>query len=125
MMTWLVREAASGRVLAGRVRRADGWLERTLGFLPRARIDPDEGLWFARCRAVHTLGMRVRLDIVFLDRDGRVLRIAAAVPPGRWHVGEPGADAVAEFAAGFAAARALAVGAVLVLEPAASVSASR
>jgi uncharacterized membrane protein (UPF0127 family) len=117
-MMWRVRDVVTGRVLAARVRRADGWLERTLGFLPRSAIAADEGLWIPRCRAVHSLGMRVRLDVVFVDRDGRVLRIAEAVPPGRWQVGESRADAVAEFAAGFAAANALAVGTVLALEPA-------
>jgi hypothetical protein len=116
MSLWLLRDAATGRVVAGRVRRADGWLTRTLGFLPRSSIAGDEGLWFARCRAVHTLGMRVPLDVVFLDRQGRVIRIEAAVGPGRWHIGEPRADTVAEFAAGFAAAQRLAPGDALVLE---------
>ena len=127
MTTWLLRDAATGRILASRVRRADRWLERTLGFLPRSAIAADEGLWIARCRAVHTLGMRVALDVVFLDRDGRVVRIEAGVEAGRWHVGEPGADTVAEFAAGFAAANALAAGTVLALEPAGpeAISASR
>jgi uncharacterized membrane protein (UPF0127 family) len=117
MTRWIVRDVATGRVLAARVRRADGWLERTLGFLPRSVIAADEGLWIPRCGAVHTLGMRVRLDIVFLDREGRVLRVAAAVPPGRWQVGAPGAQTVAEFAAGFAAANAVAAGSALALEP--------
>jgi hypothetical protein len=119
MTTWLLRDAATGRILASRVRRADRWLERTLGFLPRSAIATDEGLWIPGCRAVHTVGMRVPLDVVFLDRDGRVVRIEAAVPPGRWHVGESTAHAVAEFAAGFAVANALALGTVLELAPAA------
>jgi len=115
MSLWLLRNARTGRILAGRVRRADGWFIRTLGFLPRSFIAADEGLWFAHCRAVHTLGMRVPLDVVFLDRQGRVIRIEG-VGPGRWHVGEARADAVAEFAAGFAAEQRLAPGDELVLE---------
>jgi uncharacterized membrane protein (UPF0127 family) len=117
MSLWLLRDAGTGRVLAGRVRRADGWLSRLLGFLPRSSIAADEGLWFAHCRAVHTLGMRVALDVVFLDRQGRVIRIDAGVGPGRWQVGEAQADTVAEFAAGFAAAQRLAPGDAVVLEP--------
>ncbi len=118
MTMWLLREAATGRVLASRVRRADGWFERTVGFLPRSSIAADEGLWIERCRAVHTLGMRVPLDVVFLDHDRRVVRIEAGVPPGRLNVAEATARTVVEFGAGFAAANALAVGAVLELEPA-------
>lgn len=116
-MTWRLLESVTGRILAARVRRADGWLDRTLGFLPRAAIGPDEGLWFPRTRAVHTLGMRVVLDVVFVDRAGTVVRIEANVPPGRWQVGDPRADAVAEFAAGFAATNGLMPGAVLELRP--------
>ena len=41
MTMWLVRNATTGRVLAWRVRRADGWLERTVGFLPRSSIAPE------------------------------------------------------------------------------------
>jgi hypothetical protein len=119
-LTWQLVDAATGRVLAARVRRADGWLERTLGFLPRSAVEPDEGLWFAHTHAVHTLGMRIALDVVFLARDGRVLRVAAAVPPGRWQVGDRRADAVAEFGAGFAAASGLTAGMVLELRPAGS-----
>ena len=74
MTMWLVRNARPGRVLAWRVRRAEGWLERTVGFLPRAAIAPEEGMWFEGCHAVHTVGMRTPLDIVFLDRELRVVR---------------------------------------------------
>ena len=31
-------------------------------------------LAFPRCRSVHTFGMRFPIDVVFLDRDGRVVR---------------------------------------------------
>jgi hypothetical protein len=122
MTTWRVRDAATGRLLASRIRRAEGWLDRTLGLLPRSAIAMDEGLWIPRCGAVHTLGMRVPLDIVFLDGDGRVIGVEAAVRPGRWHVGRSGAQAVAEFAAGFATAHALTAGTLLAFEPVVSAS---
>ena len=118
-MTWELVDAATGRVLAARVRRADGWLDRTLGLLPRSALAPGEGMWFARCRGVHTLGMRLALDVLFVDRGGRVVRVAAAVPPGRWHVGDPAADAIAEFGAGFATAAGIVPGMQVELRPAA------
>ncbi|WP_304425803.1 DUF192 domain-containing protein [uncultured Adlercreutzia sp.] len=40
-------------------------------------------LVFPRCRDVHTITMRHRLDIAFLDRRGRVLGVHRQVPPGR------------------------------------------
>jgi uncharacterized protein len=58
-------------------------LSRLLGlaFLPRARAG--EGLLIPRCRCVHTLGMRFPLDLLFLDREGRVVEIRREVPAAR------------------------------------------
>ncbi len=117
MTMWLVRNRANGRVLAWRVRRADGWVARIVGFLPRGSIAPEEGLWFEGCSAVHTLGMRTALDIVFLDRDLRVVRADADVRPQRPYVGARRAHVVAEFGPGFLAANPLEPGDQLPLEP--------
>jgi uncharacterized membrane protein (UPF0127 family) len=117
MKMWLVRNQDTGRVLAWRVRRADGWVARLVGFLPRRSIAPEEGLWFEGCGAIHTLGMRSALDVVFLDRSLRVVRVAENVPPQRLYVGARRAHVVAEFGPGFAKANPLEPGARLALEP--------
>ncbi|HEY6235769.1 MAG TPA: DUF192 domain-containing protein [Candidatus Elarobacter sp.] len=114
---WLVRNRTTGRVLAWRVRRADGLLARTVGFLTRSSIAAEEGLWFEGCGAVHTLGMRTALDIVFLDRDLRVVRAEADVRPQRLYVGARRARVVAEFGPGFLKANPLEPGDQLGLEP--------
>jgi len=41
------------------------------------------GLELAPCRSVHTFGMRFALDLIWLDGDGRVVRVDAEVPPRR------------------------------------------
>lgn len=66
---------------------ADGFLSRLLGWAGRRRIPDDQALWLVPCRAVHTVGMRVALDLVFLDHTGRILRIDSRVAPcrARWH----------------------------------------
>lgn len=113
---YLVRSGATGRVLAWRVRRCDGWLERAVGFLPRAAIAPEEGLWFEGCGAIHTVGMRTPLDVVFLDAELRVLRAEGRVAPHRLYVGARRARVVAEFGPGFLAANRLQPGEPLRLE---------
>jgi uncharacterized membrane protein (UPF0127 family) len=40
-------------------------------------------LHIPRCRSVHTFGMRFALDLVWLDADGRVVRVDRGVPPWR------------------------------------------
>jgi uncharacterized protein len=117
MNMWLVRNRTTGRVLAWRVRRADGWVTRMVGFLPRTSIAPEEGLWFEGCGAIHTIGMRTALDVVFLDRELRVLRTEAGVRPNRLYVGARRAHVVIEFGPGFAKANPLQPGDELSLEP--------
>jgi uncharacterized membrane protein (UPF0127 family) len=117
MTMWLVRNADTGRVLAWRVRRADNWIDRTLGFLPRAAIAPEEGIWFEHCSAVHTIGMRSALDVVFLDRDKRVVRVEENVTPHKLYVGAPTTDTIVEFGPGFAKANPLTPGDKLTIEP--------
>ena len=57
-------------------------LRRLLGLALRRR-PPAHALLLPRCRSVHTFGMRFPLDLIWLDRDGRVLRVDEAVPPWR------------------------------------------
>lgn len=81
-----------------RVKRAVRWWERLRGLLGTP-VPPDDGLYITPCSSVHTMGMRYPIDLLFLDRNGRVLRIAEAVPP--WRIaGAWRAHAVAEFRAG-------------------------
>jgi uncharacterized membrane protein (UPF0127 family) len=54
-----------------------------------------------RCRSVHTFTMRFALDLIWLDRDGGVVRVDRAVPPRR-HRGCARARAVVETRAGCA-----------------------
>jgi uncharacterized membrane protein (UPF0127 family) len=72
---------------------------RRQGLLGRSGLREGEGLVLAPCSSVHTAFMRFPLDLIFLDRGGRVLRVAAGVAPWRirlhWR-----AFAVVELAAG-------------------------
>lgn len=90
----------TGRQVAADVRRARSLLARAKGFIGRKRIEAEEGLWFDRCSAVHTIGMLVPLDLVFLDRDQRIMQLHAAVPPLQPAIVCRGARVVVELAAG-------------------------
>jgi len=80
---WLLRD---GDVLASAEIAASAAARRR-GLLGRDRVD---GAFVLRpCRQVHTMGMKVPLDVAFCDVRGRVLRICS-LPPWRlsrpvWH----------------------------------------
>jgi uncharacterized membrane protein (UPF0127 family) len=46
-------------------------------------MDGDDALLIRRCRSVHTFGMRFPIDVVFVDRDWRVVRVVRDLPPRR------------------------------------------
>src|SRR5947207_15891404 len=49
---------------------------RLLGLALLDRDRAGAGLLIPRCSSVHTFGMRFALDLFFLDREGRPLRVA-------------------------------------------------
>jgi uncharacterized protein len=80
------------------VRIASGPFARLLGLAALRALPPEAGLLLPATRSVHTFGMRFALDLVWLDGDGRVVRIDRAVPPRRVR-GCRAARAVVELAA--------------------------
>jgi uncharacterized protein len=77
------------------VRCARGPLARLLGLAGLRTPPPATGLLLPGTRSIHTFGMRFPLELVWLDRDGRVVRVDCHVRP--WRVrGCRGARAVVE-----------------------------
>jgi uncharacterized protein len=69
--------------LVPKVSRTSSTLDRMRGLLARPPLGEDEGLLIDRCGSVHTLGMSYPLDLVFLDRDGRIRKLVPELKPWR------------------------------------------
>ena len=100
---------ADGRTLCETCVVADSPRTRLRGLLGRRELPAGEGLLLRPSSSIHTWFMRFAIDVVFLDRELRVLRIVEAVRPWRF-AGCRGAHAVLELGAGAAGSRALTVG---------------
>ncbi len=98
-----------GRVVCPSCVVADTALSRLRGLLGRRELPSGEGLLLRPSPSIHTFFMRFPIDVVFLDRELRVLRVADAVKPWRAAACR-GARAVLELTAGEASARGIAVG---------------
>ena len=81
--------------------RAETFLERLRGLLGHRSLGADEGLWITPCGSVHTFGMRFPIDVVFVGRDGRIVRIVDRLAAGRVAFARSTASVV-ELAAGAA-----------------------
>jgi uncharacterized protein len=80
---WGLREVDSGRVLATQLESAFDSATRKTGLLGRERLEPGGGLVIAPCGGVHTCFMRFPIDVLFVARDGRVVKVRPAVKPWR------------------------------------------
>lgn len=111
-----VVNARTGEPVADRVTVADSFWSRFRGLMLRRPLEPGEGLLIEPCSSIHMLFMRFAIDAVFIDGDGRVVRVARRVRPWTGLAAARGARAVIELPAGAAAD--LAEGDILRLEPA-------
>lgn len=87
-----------GSVPPLRLRLAASFWRRAAGLFLLRDMGPHEGLWLRPCSAVHTFGMRRAIDVVFMDRRGRILKTVHALHPNRAAWCE-GADSVVELPA--------------------------
>ena len=71
------------RMVASAVELADTSETRRRGLLGRDSLDLSAALIIAPCSAIHTAFMRFVIDAVFVDRDGRVLKIVRDLRPWR------------------------------------------
>jgi uncharacterized membrane protein (UPF0127 family) len=103
-----------GSIVCERCVLADTALARMRGLLGRQELPSGEGILLRPASSVHMAFMRFAIDAVFLDRDMRVVKIAADLKPWRMAAARR-AKSVLEIRAGDAARRGLTVGDRLVL----------
>lgn len=79
-----VHNRSQATMLADRAQIADSSKTRKIGLLKHDRLETGEGLWITPCEGVHTVGMKFPIDVLFLDKKRKVVKIRAAMP--RWRM---------------------------------------
>ncbi len=62
-------------MLADRADIADTSAKRRTGLLKHTGLEPGEGLWIAPCEGVHTFGMKFAIDVLFLNKKKKILKV--------------------------------------------------
>ncbi len=106
-------ETETGSVVAAHVEVADTMWSRFAGLMFRRELPRGHGLLIRPCNSIHMFFMRFALDVVFIDGDGRVVRILDSIRPWRASSLVRGAKAAIELPAGTARQTALAPGVVV------------
>lgn len=89
-----------GTVVASRAARASSFLARLRGLMFQADLPPGGGLVIEPNSNIHTFWMRFPIDVIFVDRQDRVVGLVTAMPPNRPFAGARRARRTIELPAG-------------------------
>jgi uncharacterized membrane protein (UPF0127 family) len=105
-----------GQTICNRLGRADSFSSRLRGWMFRVEPSPDDGLLIPHCASIHSFFMRFPMDVIFTDKDLRIVKIVSGLKP--WRVcGTPSGAHTLELPAGAAARARLAAGDQLGIGP--------
>ncbi|MBJ7593441.1 MAG: DUF192 domain-containing protein [Candidatus Dormibacteraeota bacterium] len=103
-------ETETGTIVAEHVEVANTLWSRFMGLMFRSELPAGHGLAIRPCNSIHMFFMRFALDVVFVDGDGRVVRVLDSIRPWRPSSLVRGAKAAIELPAGTAARSGIAAG---------------
>jgi uncharacterized membrane protein (UPF0127 family) len=70
-----ITNVTRGTMVADRADIADTSAARRTGLLKHSGLEPGEGLWITPCESIHTFFMKFPIDVAFLDRKKKVVKI--------------------------------------------------
>ena len=108
--TYEVRVAGTDAVLATEAGLANNFWLRFKCLMGRKALPAGEGLIIVPCNSVHCFGMKFAIDVLYLSREGEVLRVVSDMLPGSIGPMVRGSRAVLELPAGTAEAAGVSAG---------------
>jgi uncharacterized membrane protein (UPF0127 family) len=116
-MNFNVSIKKDGKILSSDCELADSAFSRMRGLLGRTKLADMQSLWIVPCNSVHTFFMKFTIDVVFLDKEKKVVAINHSMPPYRHSWIYWRARSVLELPAGRCRAVNLNVGDYLAFQP--------
>jgi len=110
-----LRVAGSAVVLGTDVERADSSWVRMRGLLGRKSLTRGGGMRFEPASSLHMLFMRFAIDVIYVDREERVVKLVSDLRPWRFSAAR-GAHSAYELPAGVIATAEIKIGDELVLD---------
>jgi uncharacterized membrane protein (UPF0127 family) len=73
----------SGKEIAQRIDIARTFFKRLMGWMGRTTLMEGQGLYIPGCRSIHTFGMNVAIDVLFLDKQFNITKMVSCLNPNR------------------------------------------
>ncbi len=115
-MNLMVVRNSQNQIIAHQAATATTFFKRARGLLFSQPLNEGAGLWITPCNSVHTFFMTYPIDVLFLDRDLRVVAIIENMVPGKVSSVYKQAKSVLELPAGAVKKQPVAVGEQLIFE---------
>ena len=98
-MSYRIVNERTGETIAASAWEAHWPWTRMLGLLGRSGLARDRAIIFRHASSIHTVFMRFSLDVIYLDRDGKVIQTVRSLKPFQFSAAK-GAHVVIEMQAG-------------------------
>jgi len=79
----IIRNITKTTLIADRVVMANSFFSRLIGLLNRSELLSGEALILTNSNCIHMFFMRFAIDVIFLDKDNRVVGLAENLKPFR------------------------------------------
>jgi uncharacterized protein len=106
----------NGHTVASQAKIARDLLSRSVGLLNRAELSDDEALLIYPCNSIHTFFMKFPIDVAFLDKNHKVVKIVENIQPWRLQSCHFIAKSTLEMTNGSMSRKGLKIGDLLVFE---------
>ncbi len=74
-------ESVKKEIIINDIIEARNLFSRSFGLIFRKKLTDGQGLLIKKCKSIHTIGMRYRIDVVFLDKSNKVIAIYCNLRP--------------------------------------------
>ena len=74
-------------IISNNVKVADDVISRMVGLLNRESLIEGESLLIEPCNSIHTFFMKFNIDVLFLDKNFKVVKVFRDMPP--WRITRP------------------------------------
>lgn len=70
------------KLIGSNVRVANSFFKRFKGLLGKKSLSVGEGVLLNPCRQVHTWFMKFPIDVIFINKQGRIIHLISGMQPG-------------------------------------------
>ncbi|MHB1457902.1 MAG: DUF192 domain-containing protein [Armatimonadota bacterium] len=73
----------NGIIIADRIERAGSLMSQLKGLIGRRKFENGSAMIFPGCKQIHTFFMQFPIDILFVDKNRKVIKIIEKFQPGK------------------------------------------